>query len=317
LAKAVFRPGEVVVSDSAVFLDPPNAFVEIKQPESREEPELPEEIEEYLGPTAEELRREAEDFRVQWETEKEAMIRSARAEADAIVKEAEDRSAGEKKNGIREAEAVRGEVEAEAERIIEQAKQKAGEIAEASRITLEEERKKAEDEGREAGREEGYAEGKAEVERLIERTHTALERAQDKRADILTETEQQVIDLVLLMARKVIKVISENQRGVVVSNVVQALRKVKTRGNILIRVNLLDVKLTTEHIKDFIQMVEGAKGVQVVEDSTVDPGGCVIETDFGEIDARISSQLAELEDRILAMSPIKGKAKNAPASEGV
>jgi flagellar assembly protein FliH len=49
----------------------------------------------------------------------------------------------------------------------------------------------------------------------------------------------------------------------------------------------------------------------VVEDSTVDSGGCVIETDFGEINARISSQLAELEDAILAMSPIKGRAKSA------
>jgi flagellar assembly protein FliH len=314
LAKAVFRPGEVIVSDSAVYLDPPNAFAEMQQP--AEEPELAETIEEYSGPTAEELRREAEDFKVQWETEKEAMIRAARAEADAIVKEAEERSAGERENGAREAEALRKNAEAEAERIISEAQQKAGETAEASRTAFEEERKKAEDEGREAGREEGYAEGKAEVERLIERTHTVLERAQDKRADILTETEQQVIDLVLLMSRKVIKVISESQRAVVVSNVVQALRKVKARGNILIRVNLLDVKLATEHIKNFIQMVEGAKGIQVVEDSTVDPGGCVIETDFGEIDARISSQLAELEDKILAMSPIKGKAKTAPPSEG-
>jgi flagellar assembly protein FliH len=315
LAKAVFRPGEVIVSDSAVFLDPPNAFAEMQQP--AEEPELAETIEEYSGPTAEELRREAEDFKVQWETEKEAMLRSARAEADAIVKEAEERSARERENGARGAEALKKNADAEAERIIAEAKRKADEMAEASRTAFEEERKKAEDEGREAGREEGYAEGKAEVERLIERTHTVLERAQDKRADILTETEQQVIDLVLLMSRKVIKVISESQRAVVVSNVVQALRKVKARGNILIRVNLLDVKLATEHIKNFIQMVEGAKGIQVVEDSTVDPGGCVIETDFGEIDARISSQLAELEDKILAMSPIKGKAKTAPPSEGV
>ncbi len=34
-------------------------------------------------------------------------------------------------------------------------------------------------------------------------------------------------------------------------------------------------------------MTENAKKMQIVEDSTVDRGGCVIETDFGEIDARI------------------------------
>ena len=32
---------------------------------------------------------------------------------------------------------------------------------------------------------------------------------------------------------------------------------------------------------------------------------CIVETDFGAIDARISSQLAELEEKILEISPIK------------
>jgi flagellar assembly protein FliH len=60
-------------------------------------------------------------------------------------------------------------------------------------------------------------------------------------------------------------------------------------------------------------MLEGVKSVQVSEDSSVDSGGCVIETDFGEIDARISSQLAELESEILEVSPIKTKPKSSSA----
>ena len=51
--------------------------------------------------------------------------------------------------------------------------------------------------------------------------------------------------------------------------------------------------------------MEGVKTINIVEDSSVDQGGCVIETDFGEIDARIASQLAEIENRILEISPIK------------
>jgi flagellar assembly protein FliH len=140
-----------------------------------------------------------------------------------------------------------------------------------------------------------------------------LQRAQDKRAEILEETEQEIISLVLLIARKVVKVISESQRSVVIANVAQALRKVKGRGNIIIRVNLADIKLTTEHIKEFINRVEGAKSIQVVEDTSVDEGGCIIETDFGEIDARIASQLAELESKILEISPIKSSVKSETA----
>jgi flagellar assembly protein FliH len=317
MAKAVFRAGEINLGGGTVIIEPPHSFPELAglAPAEEEQEEIPER-EEYTGPTADDLRREAESFKVQWEAEREAMIRSARAEADGIVKEAEEAAFREVKRKTDEAQSLKRQSQDEAEKILAEARAKAGEIEQDSRSAFEAERKGAEEQGRIAGREAGFAEGKAEVERLIQRTQVVLERAQDKRAEILAETEQEIIDLVLLISRKVIKVISENQRNVVISNVVQALRKVKGRGNIIIRVNMIDVKLTTEHIKDFIQLVEGAKSLQVVEDSTVDPGGCVIETDFGEIDARISSQLVELETKILEISPIRSKAKTAALPEG-
>ncbi|MDR1240005.1 MAG: flagellar assembly protein FliH [Treponema sp.] len=317
MAKAVFRPGEINLAGERIVLDPPHAFPDLAHmaPEEEELEDLPEK-EEYSGPTAEDLHREAENFRIQWEAEREAMIRSARAEADGIIREAEGAAFQEVKRKTDEAQSLKRQAMDEAEKIIADAQEKARGIENDSRSAFEAERKEAEEKGRAVGRETGFAEGKAEVERLIQRTQVVLERAQDKRAEILAETEQEIIDLVLLISRKVIKVISENQRNVVISNVVQALRKVKGRGNIIIRVNMVDVKLTTEHIKDFIQLVEGSKSLQVVEDSTVDPGGCVIETDFGEIDARISSQLAELETKILEISPIRSKAKTAPLTEG-
>jgi len=165
------------------------------------------------------------------------------------------------------------------------------------------------EQGRIEGKNDGFQDGKAEVDRLIERTQTVLERAQEKRGQILSETEKEIIDLVLLISRKVIKVISENQRDVIISNVTEALRKVKAKGNVLIRVNLLDLKLATEHKQDFIKLMENAQDVNIVEDSSVDQGGCIIETDFGEIDARIASQLMELENKILEISPIKSRIK--------
>jgi flagellar assembly protein FliH len=317
MAKAVFRPSEITLSGEKIIIEPPTSFPDLAHLAPAEDvEEVMEAAEEYQGPTADDLRREAEAFKVQWEQEKEAMIRSARAEADGIIKEAEEAAFQEVKRKTDEAQSLKRKAQDEAESIIEEAKKKAKDIENSSKAAFETERKEAEERGRAAGREAGFAEGKAEVERLIQRTQTVLERAQDKRAEILSETEQEIIDLVLLISRKVIKVISENQRNVVISNVIQALRKVKGRGNIIIRVNMLDLKLTTEHMKDFTQLVEGSKTLQIVEDSTIDPGGCIIETDFGEIDARIASQLGELETKILEISPIKSKAKTASLTEG-
>jgi len=311
MAKAVFRPGEVSINEEKIFLDPPTSYPELAHLlEIDNEPEeITEDPEEYSGPTVEDLRREAELFRNQWEAEKEAMIRSARAEADQIIKEAETTAFREVKRKTDDLQSQRRQLQDEAEKIIAEAQEKARQVESDSKAAFEIERREAEHQGRAAGRETGFKEGKAEVERLILRTQTVLQRAQDKRTEILEETEQEIINLVLLISRKVIKVISENQRNVIISNVVQALRKVKGRGNIIIRVNISDLKLASEHIKDFINLVEGAKSVQIVEDSSIDEGGCVIDTDFGEIDARIASQLSELETRILEVSPIKSKAK--------
>jgi len=54
-----------------------------------------------------------------------------------------------------------------------------------------------------------------------------------------------------------------------------------------------------------MEAVESIKNITVAEDSSVEKGGCIVETDFGAIDARISSQLNELEQKILEISPIK------------
>ncbi|MDR0785333.1 MAG: flagellar assembly protein FliH [Treponema sp.] len=316
MTKAVFRYGEVNPVAEKIQIEPPHAFPELShlaEPEETEEPDRKEEI--YAGPTADDLRKEAEAFRVQWAAEKETLIISAKMEADGIIKAAEDAAFQEVKRKTEEAQVVKRQAEDDAEAILANAKQKAAELEAAARAAFDSQKKEAQEQGFQAGREEGFNSGKAEAERLVQRTQVVLERAQDKRAEILAETEQQIIDLVLLVSRKVVKVISETQRQVIVSNVVQALRKVKGKGAVVVRVNMADVKLTTEHIKDFIRLAEGAASIQVQEDSSVDQGGCVIETDFGEIDARISSQLAELESKILEISPIKTKPKENTKAE--
>ncbi|MFW5806248.1 MAG: F0F1 ATP synthase subunit delta, partial [Spirochaetota bacterium] len=126
---------------------------------------------------------------------------------------------------------------------------------------------------------------------------------------IIEESESQIIHLVLEIAKKVVKVISENQRNVVVNNVVQALRKLKQKSDVIIRVNFQDVKMVSSHTEQITSMVERAGNITVAEDSSVDPGGAIIETDFGQIDARISSQLREIEDRIVELAPIKSNPK--------
>jgi flagellar assembly protein FliH len=307
VAKNVFRAREVVELGSRVLIEVAGSSRE----KAAAEAQAPAEVEEYSGPTADDLRREAELFKDNWAKEKTAMEASARLEAERIVKDAEASAFEEVRRKQNQAQKIRQEAEDQAKKILEEAAAAAKETEEETQERLKGIEREAYRKGFDGGREEGYAEGKAEVARLTDRLHVVIEKTMDKRAEILSDAENEVVELVLLIARKVIKTISENQKNVVVSNVVQALRKLKTRGDVIIRVNLADLKLVSEHVKDFLAMAENVKNLSVVEDTTIDRGGCMIETDFGQIDARISSQLHEIEEKILDVSPIKARGKGA------
>ena len=305
MAKAVFRPGEAKNIEEKVMLPLYKDYSPVEDVEVEEE-------EEYTGPTAEDLRREAEEYKAQFEVEKQQMKADAQKEAERIIKAAEDTAFAEVKRQTDQAAVIKADAENEAAAIIEKAKNEAAQIVAEAQAQHDKLVSDARSEGFEQGSAEGYEKGKAEVERLIERMHKVLEAVMQRREEILQDTESQIVELVILMARKVIKILSENQKNVIMANTVAALRKVKTRGNVTLRVNIEDVKLTTAHADEFIQHVENVQGITVQEDSAVEKGGCIVETDFGAIDARISSQLTELENKILEVSPVKNIKRQDP-----
>ena len=299
MAKTVFRPNEIKTkSGDKVTLK----LIHDYTPEKVEEVA---EVEEYIGPTADDLRKEAEAFKAGWEIEKKRMLDEAQKSADEIVKKAEDAAFAEVKRQTDQAQVIKADAEKEAQDIVNKAQAEAQEIIAKAHSEENEIRDSAYRKGYDEGQKSGYNDGQSELNRLIERVHKIVESVMNRREEILRDTEQQIVDLVILMTRKIVKIISENQKGVVLSNVLSALKKVKTRCSVIIRVNIEDSKLTSEHTGEFIKRLEAVQGITVIEDSSVDKGGCVVETDFGAIDARIASQLGELENKILEISPVK------------
>ena len=303
MAKTVFRPNEIKAKPGEVTLKLIHDYSPVEEVE-----EAP--VEEYTGPTPDDLRREAEAFKTGWEIEKKRMLEIAQASADDIVKKAEEAAFAEVKRQTDQAQIIKSEAEQTASKIIEDAKLEAERIIQEANVEKENIKATAHQDGYKEGHEQGFMEGQNEVNRLVERVHKIVESVMVRREEILCETEQQIVELVLLMTRKVVKIISENQKTVVLSNVLAALKKIRTRGNITLRVNTEDLKLTTAHVDEFIKRIENVNGISVIEDSSVDKGGCIVETDFGAIDARISSQLAELESKIMEISPVKSVSKS-------
>ena len=148
MAKTVFRPGEAKTVDDKVMLP-------LFKDYSPVEEEIEEIEEEYTGPTADDLRREAEEFKKNWEVEKQKMLEQAQTQADQIIKNAETTAFEEVKHQTDQAAIIKTDAENQAQQIIEKAKIEAEQIkaeAEAERDRL---KRDAHTEGFDAGHEEG------------------------------------------------------------------------------------------------------------------------------------------------------------------
>ena len=310
MAKQVFRPNEIKVKEVEKKFSLP--LIHDFAPPPVEE-EVVEEV--YDGPTAEDIRKEAEAFKKGWEIEKQHMMDEAQKQASEIVAKAQDEALTISQKQIEDSEAANAQAQAQADQIVDNARKEAEQIIQNAHAEEEKIKSEASEKGYAQGREDGLKTGEEEINRITERMRKMLEAIMNRREEILRETEQQIVELVILMTRKVVKIISETQKTTVVSNVLAALKKVKTRGNVVLHVNTEDLKITSANTNEFIKRIENIQGITVMEDSTVEKGGCIVETDFGAIDARIASQLSELENKILEVSPVKSISKNPSDSE--
>lgn len=260
----------------------------------------------YTGPTAEEIEAEIAQLRAQWEEDLRKMKRDANQEAERIIDESQT-----------QAFEIYKAKQNEARKIVEDARTEASEIINAARTEAESVKREADNvreaaerEGHSKGYDEGFdkafQEGRIEVERMISKLERILGETINKRNEIIDNSESQLIEIAVLIAKRVVKMITERDKGVVVRNVQEALRKVKGRAKVTIRVNIEDLEVAARHKDEFYQMLDKLEGVTVLEDPNVDIGGCIIETDFGDIDARISTQLNEIETAIKEIEPIRG-----------
>ena len=302
MARNVFKSYELPLLNQPVKIMPPELYSDTKETET-------EPVAVYDGPTVAELEEEANRFRIRFEQEKEEMVRRAREETEAVRNSEAAALTRMKNEAVAEADSIRDTAKKDAEEIIAKAKAEAEALLAAAEESRQSVADEAHKEGYAAGQKEGYNLGKEESERLINKLHVMLTGVAEKRREIIDESESLIVDLILNIVRKVVRSITESQKEVVVETVLKALGKLKTSADVTLRVNFDDAALTTEHMKQFLKKVEKVKSITVIEDSSVDRGGCIVETDYGSIDARISSQLREIEDKIRELSPLVSQSR--------
>jgi flagellar assembly protein FliH len=149
---------------------------------------------------------------------------------------------------------------------------------------------------REEGYEQGFAAGVAHAQAQLAAPATALatavEQLQSLRADAAASVEADVVDLALRIAEQAIGAALAVDRALVVEAVRGALRRMVERDHVLILVNPDDLDVVREHVARLVAELGGIEHCEVQAERRVGPGGAIVRTAEGEVDATLETKLA-------------------------
>lgn len=192
---------------------------------------------------------------------------------------------------------------AEAAGIVEEARQRADDLLRDAMEQAAAVQHDAYREGREQGYRDGVAEARAELADALALVQTAAADAKGVRDRVLFGAEREVVELVLDIARSVIGEQAKIAPPLVLDTVERALARAGAQNVVRIRVHPEQREIVAASIDE---RRGDASSFAIVGDGTVEVGGCLIDTEAGQVDARLDVQLDEVARLLRAAVPDEG-----------
>jgi flagellar assembly protein FliH len=197
--------------------------------------------------------------------------------------------------------------ESQAHAIVEAARAEAGKIVQSAQA----EQGRVHEEARRQGFEQGRAEGReagsraerervaAEVAQLQDLLRNVARSVEDKRGELVAQAEREVVRLAVAIAEKIVKAEVKSGEKVAQANVRRAVELVARRQEIEVLLNPADAGMVETYLPALKKEFADIAAIRVTPNASVAPGGCVVVTKEGTVDADLETQLAEIEKGLL------------------
>lgn len=147
------------------------------------------------------------------------------------------------------------------------------------------------------GLEAGRAQGEAETRSTLDSLAGLLDELARERRRLLHEMDGEILKLALDVAAQVVRSEIGANPQVVLRMVRHGLDRLGRRERIRIRINPREAEVVAGALSARGSLPEE---VEIVEDSSVEAGGCILESPTGNLDVRPSVQLEEIRRELLA-----------------
>ncbi|MBW2108435.1 MAG: hypothetical protein JRI36_07220 [Deltaproteobacteria bacterium] len=174
-----------------------------------------------------------------------------------------------------------------AHRIVDEAKARAS--------TVEQE---AYEKGFSQGERDGKEMGAKKLDKLLDNIKQVFEEITAYKDDFTKQHEKHILDLVFRIAEKVVHAKIDTDSTVVRETILKAFELMADRSHVTVKVSPADMEYVKELRAQFFETIQDLKSITVEGDPKISPGGCLLETDFGHVDARIDTQLDQIRTAI-------------------
>jgi flagellar assembly protein FliH len=144
----------------------------------------------------------------------------------------------------------------------------------------------------------GLAKGREESTKICAQFRQLMDDIRSQREDIFRQAELEIVELAYAIARKVISVHAEKKPEILLDSARRAAKLLKDRSNLVLRVASEQESFIKENLEELYRIDDAIRRISIETDRRVKPGGCILETESGNVDARIETELRNIEDSL-------------------
>ena len=150
-----------------------------------------------------------------------------------------------------------------------------------------------------AGVEEGLKQAERDFGSAAGAFTQACELVNNIRETILKNSKKEMIDLVILLAEKIIRHSVTQQDATILETVEEAILKAVKSSEFHIYLHPDDLAVIKSNSAELVARVSGLENIVVKADPSIERGGCKVESDNCTVDATLASQIDSIRNRIM------------------
>ncbi|WP_411955447.1 flagellar assembly protein FliH [Alkalibacillus sp. S2W] len=207
-------------------------------------------------------------------------------------------------------EAILNEKLAEAEKKLADAKQQAEQIINDAHNQVNQEReqfeqeketayKQAHDQGYQEGFQKGEKLGETQYNELIDKANSVIEKTNLDYHEHIKSAEDTILLIAMKAAEKIVHQHLQENESRLMPIIQEAIEEVSDQPEIKVYVHVTQFQMVLDHKESLQAMLNNYSTLSIYPKKSIEEFGCVIETEQGQIDTSIDTQLNELKRTLL------------------